>query len=403
MRRRVGSASVTNALHSAAGSAAGYLHQIQKGLVLLWRRTASEPNSAIALEGIDDLVVSEGDDVTESVQVKHSVRHADLTDRAEPLWKTLAVWMDTLAHGGLDARPRLTLLTTTRCAPDSAVAGLRPEPEHRNERAAEEKLVAAAAERPGNNRTLLARQRFTALATEDRATLIAAIDIVDGDARVEDFQAELREIVGLAAPDPESVTTMTAALFAWWMERAASMLAGRLDRVTGRELWAQVSEQHALISRARLVADIDILSADPDQSEHVSLLKYVFVRQVELVTDGRLMLELAVKDFWRARQQRSHWSRTGRLTREELEEYDRRLEQEWQAAWAMMHARLGDEPDDEARRAAGLRLLSELQRESRARLPTDFQEPIITRGSLHLLADEPAIGWHPDYVKGLGG
>lgn len=96
------------------------------------------------------------------------------------------------------------------------------------------------------------------------------------------------------------------------------------------------------------------------------------------------------------------WERHGDVTPDLMNTYDRRLHGEWRHAHAVMRARVRSETDANRRRTAGLDLYDELPQRSTARIRPDFHEPVITRGSLHALADRREIGWHPDFDQLLG-
>jgi hypothetical protein len=186
------------------------------------------------------------------------------------------------------------------------------------------------------------------------------------------------------------------------MRRVAFMLAGQLDRVTGTELWAYVSDLRERMGRGPLIADADVMGAEPEAQEALSLRQRTFIRQIQLVADSDELFNLAVSDFWRARRQRGAWQREGRLSEVEVDAFDRRLTDEWRRAHAFMHARLTATIGEDARRAAGLAHLDDCMQLSTVRLRGDFHEPVITRGSLHGLADRRHVGWHPDFDALLG-
>jgi hypothetical protein len=130
---------------SAAGQAAGYHFQVQRGLLSL---IAGDDGTAVAMETLDDLVV-EGDAgaVREFEQLKHSIRSGSLTERSRPLWKALDAWMDLVDHGTLDDVGKLILVATDRAPDGSAVALLRADA--RDVVSAERQLLGVATEDPG--------------------------------------------------------------------------------------------------------------------------------------------------------------------------------------------------------------------------------------------------------------
>jgi hypothetical protein len=392
---------VATVSHSAAFSAAGYLHQLQVGLLALWD-IAAQPGSAVRVEALDDIDVLVGDDAVSTIQVKHQIGDAPITDRSPAFWRSMAVWMDLAASLGSAPLPSLLLWTTAGTQPGSGVDALRNDSAVRDEGAALDRLRSVSSE-AGNAETRSVRTRFHRLPDREAAALLQQINIIDATARVTDFDAQLRARVGVAAPDPLTLNEFADRLTTWWLRRVAFMLAGQLDRVTGAELWAYVSDLRERMGRGPLITDADVMGASPDEREALSLRQRTFVRQIQLVADSDALFDLAVSDFWRAGRQRGAWQREGRLTEQEVDEFDRRLTDEWRRAHAFMHARLtAMAANDDARQAAGLDHLSECMQIGTVRLRGDFHEPVITRGSLHGLADRKHIGWHPDFDRLLG-
>ena len=147
--------------HAAAGSAAGYLHQMQLALLELWERTPEDPGISVSVEAGDDIEVREAGGATlVLVQSKHHLGDAMLTDRSPELWRTLAVWIDVLQGHAHDKLPRLSLYTTAVSADGSAAALLRPLiliGSARDPDTARTILERVASEAPGNHATQAAR------------------------------------------------------------------------------------------------------------------------------------------------------------------------------------------------------------------------------------------------------
>jgi len=112
---------------AAAGpQALGYLYQAQYALYALL--TADGEDSALVLEGLDDMELQSAT-ATELQQLKHHLstkRQAVLSNRSPDWWKTLRVWGDLLQQQQWDPlRTRLALLTTATAAPGSIPRRLR--------------------------------------------------------------------------------------------------------------------------------------------------------------------------------------------------------------------------------------------------------------------------------------
>lgn len=275
--------------HAAAGSAAGYLHQMQMALLELWERTPQDPGVSVSVEAGDDIEVRDSDGASMVlVQSKHHLGDATLTDRTPDVWRTIAVWIDVLKGHSGDTLPRLALYTTAICAEGAGVALLRPQiliGSMRDSVAARTMLEQAAAEAPGNQATRVARSAFLQLTDNQRAALVDAIDVFDAGAKIDDFGARLRKAVGMHAPDPDAVEEFASRLFRWWMGQVIFMLVGRITSVSGQELWSFVTELGDEVARRKLVADESLMVSEPNRDEHESLLLRTFVRQLQLVAD----------------------------------------------------------------------------------------------------------------------
>jgi hypothetical protein len=376
---------------------------MQLALLELWERTPEDPDVSVSVEAGDDIEVRDSDGTPMVfVQSKHHLGGATLTDRSPELWRTLAVWIDVLKEHGGGKLPRLALYTTAIGAEGTGVALLRPQALGGSTRGSVEArrlLEQAAGEAPANQATQVARSAFLDLTDDQRGALVDAIDVFDAGAKIEDFAARLRKTVGMHAPDPGGVAEFASRLFTWWMGQVIFMLVGRITSVSGHELWSYVTELGDEVARRNLVVDEALMASEPDSEEHESLLVRTFVRQLQLVADESALFDIAVIEYWRARTQRIRWQRHGDVTPDLMNTYDRRLQGEWRHAHVVMRARLQSETDAHRRRRAGLDLYDELPQRSTARIRPDFHEPVITRGSLHALADRREVGWHPDFEE----
>ena len=104
----------------------------------------------------------------------------------------------------------------------------------------------------------------------------------------------------------------------------------------------------------------------------------------------------AIRDYYRAFEQRSRWLRDDLLLVGELGNYERRLIQEWEVVFEAMRNEVGADAAEAAKEEAARTLLTWAERVTFP-IRMNVTEPFVTRGSLHMLADEPRIGWHPEF------
>ncbi|MFK4273386.1 dsDNA nuclease domain-containing protein, partial [Streptomyces milbemycinicus] len=116
---------MTSAVHEASSSALGYLFQSQWALLELLRGAEERPDGAISVELHDDVAWDEDGKAVDLLQVKHHLKTArTLGDKDDDVWRTIQAWMDTHVPGDAEG-PWLTLVTTQKARPGSAMAALR--------------------------------------------------------------------------------------------------------------------------------------------------------------------------------------------------------------------------------------------------------------------------------------
>jgi hypothetical protein len=145
-----------------------------------------------------------------------------------------------------------------------------------------------------------------------------------------------------------------------------------------------------------LPVDDDLLEFSLDEATQRLHANSTFVRQLELIRATRQRIANAVRDYYRAFEQRSRWLRDDLLLVGELGSYERRLIEEWGMMFEAMKNELGAEEAEAAKEKAARELLRWAEH---VVLPIrkNVTEPFVTRGSFHMLADAPHVGWHPEF------
>jgi ABC-3C protein len=378
---------------SAAGQAAGYHFQVQRGLLSL---VAGDDGTSVAIETLDDLVVAnDSGAVRDLEQLKHSIRSGSLTERSRPLWKALDVWMDLAGHGTLNDVGKLILVATDRAPDSSAVALLRPD-DDRDVASAEQQLLVIAAEDPGAQDTAKIRARFRAMDPRARGRLVAKIEVRDATAGIGDFREQLREALGRFALPAAGTEEFLDKLVGWWERRAVDLLLRRRSAVTREEVVEEVVRLRDQYSERTLPAPDPTLAVELSEVLFEAYAGTPFVRQLELIAMRDERVQLAVRDYHRAYAQRSRWLEQGVLAPNELEEWEDRLFDEWEHAWQRMLDNLPDAADEPTQAITGKQLYGDMEQSSLNPL-RDGRDRFLHVGTLNGIADICRIGWHPDF------
>jgi hypothetical protein len=149
-----------------------------------------------------------------------------------------------------------------------------------------------------------------------------------------------------------------------------------------------------------LPIDLELLDFNPDDAAVAAHASSVFVHQLNLASAGKRRVTAAVRDYYRAFEQRSRWLRNDLLMVGDVDNYERRLVEEWELNFEAMRDELGDSAADDAKTSAARKVLEWAEKTNIPIRPA-VTEPFVTRGSLHMLADELRVGWHLEFKERL--
>jgi hypothetical protein len=381
--------------HSAAGSAAGYLYQCERALLELVER--SRENLTLFLESLDDVHLEKEGLAVEILQLKHHIGGgADLSDTSPDFWRAMAVWLDLADDLGADETPLFTLLTTSDAPSDSAaslLAALPRDPDNAKVR------LEAAARGSTNAATRTTRERFLALDPRSRSRLVSWIRIRLVEPQLTDLDDRLASLLSLHVMLPAGrAEAFLERLKGWWYGRCVAMLTSS-GGVTTLDLGIFIAELRDSFHPDDLPPSFDL--PDPTETEVATYGTSVFVQQLLWISYSNEQLLDAIRDYHRAFTQRSKWARQGLIYPGELDQYERRLVDQWRRVFHDMVTEISSDADDAEKERVGRYLLQSLRDSSAVRLRARHHDVMLTHGTLHHLANEREVGWHPDFQRRL--
>ncbi|MFI9193013.1 ABC-three component system protein [Streptomyces californicus] len=382
----------------ASASAVGYVYQLRKALHSCVDRHGRGLDWSIAIEA--------GDDVEEAVeggrilyQLKHRAAGVAMSDYSTDLWKTLRIWAHGITNNQLDLHETdLFLLTTADLTADSAGYLLQPDASGvRDERKALEALEAARkASTSKDNKK--AYEAFDKLSTEERRKMLDRIQVIGNAPDVDEVETLLLERV-VSAVGHVYAQSFLQRLEGWFYQRTIRQLrTDGMDEITGDEFDQIFTDLRNQFRPENLPIDEDIAILAPDPSDFASM---TFVRQLDLIDVGKARVGIAVRDYIRAFTQRSRWSDENLLLPGEISKYERRLVEEWQDLFAEMEDDLGTAATETEKVATAKEIYRWATREARPRIRVGCDEPFVSKGSFHILANDLQVGWHIDFITRL--
>lgn len=379
----------------AAGSALGYLVQVEYALLVALQRMDSDAELRLSIETADDITFDVEGQPLELWQTKHHVdRYGSLGDASPDIWKTLNNWIEASS-----ANSACFLLSTVVAPAGSAASLLGPGRTGQDLLAARGKLDAVA--RAGGNQSSAGYYaRYVGLTDAERLRLLERVTILDGAADAAALTSSLVASVRKSTVAQRRLP-LVERLRGWWHGRALAHLALVAE---GKGDWIDLVEiEERLLSIAQTLRDDNLPLDYGDEPEPtqgaVEEDDRVFVEQLKLIVIHHERIRQAVYDHNRAFLQRSRWQREQLLNIGELDSYDRRLLEEWRRVFVPL-----DEPSDEAKVTdedkcrQARQLYGRFQERTLPEIRSEVRSGYVPLGSLHILADRLQIGWHPDWI-----
>lgn len=395
---------------AATASAMGYLYQLRVALLRCTDLLESGAAWTVAIEAGDDIECVQ-DEKTSLWQLKHRAEGTRITDGTTDLWKSLRVWAVGATTGAIDLDTAdLFLLTTAEAPPSSAAAHLSPALDgrrdpveaHRVLRAARDAARARQQKKAEAGPDATAKQSelyhaWDALGDPEQLRLLERVQILHS---AEDIHATGTRLQGRAAiaVGRHYAASFLERLEGWFFQRVIAQMGTPAGPVTGIEFDEAFSSRRDQFRPDNLPIDDDVIKLPDQSSLHADK---TFVQQLGLAGVGSARVRIAVRDWLRASTQRDRWSNENLLRPGEIGIYERRLTEEWEVRFEAMRDDLGEQAAELEMTTAAKALYKWVEQEARYSIRPGCEEPFVTTGSFHMLAEDLDVGWHPQYAARL--
>lgn len=389
--------STERGIFSAAPSALGYFFQCRYALLESLKRIPDGVSFNVYIETLDDVVFEEDGHPPELLQTKHHInRPADLTDASPDLWKTLRIWMEGIQNRTLPPGSEFFLITTAQCGEGSAASYLRGS-SFRNVPKAIERLNSTA--RTSTNQTnARSYEIYKALDLADKVRLADSIVIVDAAPTVDSLEKELRRAAYFAV-SAKHIDSFLSRLEGWWLRRVIEQLSSAAPvPIRSEEIESERINLREQFKMDNLPIDQDIIRASVDGSGYTD---ETFVTQLRLIGLGSSRILIAIRNFFRAQEQRSRWMREDLLLVGELERYETHLVEEWESRFESMRDALVGQSIEANKVSAAQGLYVWVEQGQHQPIRPAVLEASIARGTYHILADDKRVGWHVEFQERL--
>lgn len=355
---------------------------------LLHYLLAADPPEFVSLEVLDDVSVTRRDGTRVAEQDKSYLASNPLADRAEALWKTLRNWVDAAEAGAL-APDRTRFVLYAPKAQPGQLAQLLVTAKNPTTIAAAIEQLRALGDEAGNAAW---QPHARAILAADRTALSQIIGHLEIDTPAGSPSDTLPPLFAAKLISPECLDDSIKWAHGW--------VKDTIDSLLEKSEPACICYQHFHDALRTFVKHHDRLvflqsyAGTPevaDVNHHLAFRCYV--RQLRIIDLEHVDVLEAVNDYLRSSVDRTEWARRGFITETSLDAFEHELEITWRNK--KLKVTLGHSTATPEQ--IGQLLYAECMDHSLALdgLPTP---PAFLRGSLHSIADDCKIGWHPNYA-----
>jgi len=378
------------------GQALGYSLQFTRLTHLLLQ---APEGSFCSLELLDDVAQEDGAGAVKLIQSKSALTANPVADRAKSLWKTLSNWVALAATPGFEVDKAVFELYVSRPVEGTIVESLAHATTRESARAA---IAQARTELWGAPPKFELKAGVTAeissyvekVFTADQSLLerlICNFQLTLGSGSP---QADLEALVRSHPVSPSKVTDITNYL--------CGVVKRHVDQLleTGKPAVIARNEFHSWYTSyvRKIDRDTVLLSRALAPSEEVSrgYLPDNFIRQLDIIgLSYEEMLE-AASDYFMASFDRADWAARGEVDESSFDDLNDVLKRVWkhkQRACGLSYAGRSEQHQGQALYSECMQFNASVQ----AMSPPDHFIP----GCFHLLANDLAVGWHPNYEAQL--
>jgi len=382
--------------YGAGPSLIGYLYQCRLALLETLRRLKTNPRFMVSIETLDDVVFEEHGAPKDILQVKHKIkRKAHLTNASADLWKTIRIWVD-LYQSGVSPPGAIYCMMTTAEAPDrSAAYYLRP---IARDVIDAERLLIQTAQQSTDKANKEAYSSFLSMPDDLRHQLLESIFIYDNCPQCDDIDRKLQEELHYAC-QRSKIELFQNYLEGWWFQRILKSLnANQHLPILCEEVDSHINELREQFKSDALPIYDELKTATVN---HELYQNQMFVHQLTLIDVSLNRISYAVNNYYRAFEQRSRWVREDLILLGDIEDYERKLIEEWRVRFDEMREDLGDGAVEKEKVKAARKIYHWVEQSANYPIRQRCQEEFITRGSYHILSDKLDVGWHPEYPDRL--
>ena len=374
---------------NAPGQFLGYALQVPRALFYLLK---GGPGDIVCVEVLGDVATLTADAHVKTEEDKSSITSNPLTNRSTDLWKTFSNWITAINNGEINIQKSVFILYSNKSGRPGIVNAFDSATNKEEAQSAIEKAKGLLKD-IGQGHDVW---KYYDYAVNKHQDLLAEV--------IQKFELQIGLGAGYGEVRNELVRKhLPTTQIAFLLENIAGWLHKELtEKIAARQpaiiTWEDFDRQvKVLFDRARRLELIDFTLQEPIEESDIQQqvkVRPCYLKQLYAIDcDVDDTLE-AVCDFLRAKVNRDKWIEDEIIDETVASDFQRRLI----SFWSNHKKRIELTEKDLSKKELGQLLL--LDCKNRKETLRDMDPPHSTiAGTYHALANEPVLGWHPNWEK----
>jgi len=374
---------------NAPGQFLGYSIQLPRALYHLLK---SGPGDAVCIEGLGDVTTLTSDSCVIAEEDKSSITSNPLTDRSTNLWKTFSNWIEAINCGDLDVGKTKFILYCNQSGSHGIVDEFNSA---QNQLEAKNAIDYAKAELNDTKPEHDIWKYYNFVVNQHETLLLDVIERFELQVGNGAGYDEVRNEIKVKLVPDNQIEFIMDNLSGWLLKEIIEKIKSRKLAVVS---WDDFSRQFlVLIERIRKRELLDFTRVYPLSNEEVQKqvkIDPLYLRQLDVIGSSDDELIEAVIDFLKANTNRYEWIERGIIDEDIASDFESKLSTFWKnqrKRIKLTQSKLSEEEQ-------GQLLYTDCK--SRQETIREMSPPESTiAGTYHTLANEPVIGWHPNWDK----
>lgn len=390
-RARKNSTARTIRSTSAPDAYRGFSLQATRFLYYLLK---AEQDDVVSLEYFEDVGVERPDGTRLAEQAKSYTSRNPLSDRSLSFWKTLRNWVEA-AHNEM-LRPSTTRFVAyaPKAEMKDIVLSFHNATTVEQARQALSKARETLATADGWDISTAAHPHLTFIFNADPDLVAQVLTRLTVDTTPGNPPDALKPLLHDKLVGEDSIDDVLRWAHGWIKQRTDNLLKEREPaRIVKRDFHQALLNYVRTHDRLNILRSVAGRPSDDEVAQQLS--ERIYVSQLRIIDLDDVDVLSAVNDFLAAAIDRTIWSDRGMISEDSLETLERELTATWRNKQRRTTLAFGERDGKEQGQFTFLECMEHEACIDGLETPRHF-----IRGSWHALADDFAIGWHPQY-KGI--